>query len=347
MAPPEEIESDGVIIPLRDTTLTRKLALKMASNLNFKSDATDVKYSFTINELNVNKFSAPIMDPNIIRAVIKCIQTGEAYTLRTGKLLLEAHPILVRSGGDDAPTLTFGPVNIGLGSPESRRTALSLLTIITETNFEALRRCNSSYVKNDYKEEATFHLGGTWDKEISLVRTSGGLTHSITISRSNLREFIDGMRDVSVQGYGWYNDGTCGGIGQGNDDSQSWTTCCTGRQGQFALSVNTEGDKESMRSMIINAEDIPNLIATWKGTGFDSTSSLSIDMERVKNNAKYDWAVKPATGVTGVTAAVVSPAASVPVESDKATLSIVSQAVEAANLARLATLLKALKEFNI
>lgn len=250
------------------------------------------KVSFALDGIGYLDFNCPIMDLDVIDAIIKCIKTGNVRTLTTELLTLDAHPE-APNAIERFPVLRFGNINIDLSIEKDRLTALKLLNHLRDANFKTKQLLDTSYRKAEISHtKYVLYVAGD---SIEIRKVSNNRTHQLFIRRNHLLNFLHHAQDYRPDGYAWHiEEGSEFALGGG--DGQQWAALPTGYQNQFALSV-WDDEKTMLQSMVINLEDLPMIFEQYIRLGW---SDGKLDLEKVKKNCRYDWQLETKKAETPV-----------------------------------------------
>lgn len=250
------------------------------------------KISFALDGIGHLDFNCPIMDLDVIDAIIKSVKTGSVHTLITELLTLDAHPE-APNADERFPVLRFGNINIDLSSEKDRQTALKLLNHLRDANFNAKKLLDTSYRKVEISH--TKYVLSVAGDSIEIRKVSNNGTHRLFIRREHLLSFLDHAQDYNPSDYAWHIEEDSD-FGRGGGNGQHWAALPTGYQNQFALSV-WDDEETVLQSMVINLEDLPMIFEQYIQLGW---SDGKLDLEKVKKNCRYDWQLEAKKAETPV-----------------------------------------------
>ncbi len=232
-----------------------------------------------------------IMELDIIQEMLKCLETKVFTSLQTGKLVLDAHPMVPADPEVAFPTLTYGDVHMSIRDAKSCDEAFWLLQDLEKSTITEMRRNNIDYVKRTGAKVSFIFEHGY--KCYYLVRKerigeASCAVSRVKISYAHLIDFIETILAIEIDKDDWSICTEEGNINTGSAEGYHWMLMPTGRQAQFALSTHDDF-MTFMNTMVINVEEIPAIVDAFNRDVAVRTGD-EYDVNPQWAGHKYSWA---------------------------------------------------------
>lgn len=232
-----------------------------------------------------------IMELDVIQAMLKCLETKVFTSLQTGKLVLDAHPMVPLLDGAAFPTLTYGDVRMSIRDAKSCDEAFWLLQNLEKSTITEMRRNNIDYAKRIGPKVSFAFEHGYKCYYLARKERTGEISCAVSrvkISYAHLINFIETILKVEIDEDDWSSCTEEGNINTGSADGYHWMLMPTGRQAQFALSTHDDM-MTFMNTMVINVEEIPSIVDAFN-RDVATRPGGEYDVNPYWAGHKYSWA---------------------------------------------------------